>query len=177
MIPAAPQPGSEPDPLGGLPPGAGRLNVLLTEDREHPEEHWTRQVPRMLAPLGVHAEVAGCGQEALDLAATMPFHAVVVDLDTPRRRGQAGALPVTDGLWLLKVLGRGGAGGAAPPLIAVNGRLAAGQAERVLAEALKLGVFSVISRPVRLPTVLATIQRLIERRYGNRWPVQPPPSA
>ena len=161
------------DQPAALPPAPGRLNVLLTEDREHPEEHWTRQVPRMLAPLGVHAEVAGCGQEALDLAARMPFHAVVVDLDTPRQRGRAGALPITDGLWLLKVLGRGTAGQAAPPMIAVNGRLASRQAERVMAEALKLGVFSIISRPVKLPTVLSTIQRLIERKYQNRWPDPP----
>lgn len=122
--------------------------------------------------MGIRAEVAGSAEEALERSRSRRFHAAVIDLATPRSRlagpsGAASVEPAHPGLWLLKVLSRDS---HAPPTIAVNARLAARQAERVLAEALQLGVFCVINRPVQPPLVLRSIQRLLERKYQNRWP-------
>ena len=47
---------------------SSRLNVLITEDRPHPPEHWTSQLPRLLEPQGIVAYLARSGREAIDLA-------------------------------------------------------------------------------------------------------------
>lgn len=76
----------------------GRFNILLTEDRARPEEHWTHQFPRLMQPLGIHAHLATSAREALDLADRVTFHAVFVDLATPKERrapGISGTAPGT----------------------------------------------------------------------------------
>ena len=40
---------------------SARFSVLLTEDRDRETEHWTRQLPRLLAPIGIDAITAGSG--------------------------------------------------------------------------------------------------------------------
>ena len=147
--------------------GGGRFNVLLTEDREHPIEHWTRQVSRLLEPQGVKAFIARSGREALDISSELPIHAAVVDLATPRQQQQTtGNNP--DGLWLLEVLNRQP---QRPPVVVVNGRTySSRQAQRMLNEALRLGAFSVLNTPVQIEALLSVIQRLLEREYHGRWP-------
>ncbi|MEM1356226.1 MAG: hypothetical protein AAGH88_15230, partial [Planctomycetota bacterium] len=64
-------------------PNSPRFRVLLTEDRARPDEHWTRQVPAILRPLGVEAHIASTGKQALDILSHSPVHAAVIDLNTP----------------------------------------------------------------------------------------------
>ena len=167
--------------------GGGRFNVLLTEDREHPIEHWTRQVSRLLEPQGVKAFIARSGREALDISSELPIHAAVVDLATPRdAQGKvinASADKTTSGgggsggtsgggLWLLEVLNRQP---QRPPVVVVNGRTySSRQAQRMLNEALRLGAFSVLNTPVQIEALLSVIQRLLEREYHGRWPTSVP---
>ena len=61
-------------PAQDLPTGP-RFRVLLTEDRARPDEHWTRQVPALLRPLGVDARIASTGPEALDILKAGSIHA------------------------------------------------------------------------------------------------------
>lgn len=144
-----------------------RFNVLLTEDRERGIEHWTRQLPRLLEPQGFHAYVARTGREALEVAGRNEIHAAVIDLLTPsedpaRGRGEA------DGLWLMQLLHRLP---RRPPVVLVGAPpYGPRQVHRLLNEALRLGVFSVVNRPVELEAMLEVIRRLIDRRYAGTWP-------
>ncbi|MEM9883963.1 MAG: response regulator [Planctomycetota bacterium] len=157
------------DPDAGLKPRPGsRLNVLLTEDRRRPVEHWTRQFPRLMRPLGVEAHLAGSAREALDLADRHTFHAALVDLATPVGDAATTSQPADrGGLWLLQVLRRRP---NRPPVVVVNSRATRRQADRLLREALQLGAFSVVNRPDDLRPLLAAVQRLVNRHYHGQWP-------
>jgi len=144
----------------------GRFNVLLTRDREQNIEHWTQQLPRLMEPLGVEAYVATSGREALELAASHPIHAALIDLATPAdpRPGQG----TPGGIWLLEVLARRP---RKPPVVVVNTRtFTPGSAQRYLSQALRLGAFSVIDQPSELNQLLAVIQRILDRHHRGQWP-------
>ncbi len=150
-------------PLEPLADGRHRFNVLLTEDRPHPGEHWTRQLPRLLEPLGVRAYVARCGTEAVELAERYAIHAAVIDLATPRDPAHAPA-----GTWLLELFNRLE---RRPPLVVL--RSPAGdrrKTERELLEAMRLRAFTVLEKPIGVEQILATFQRLMERQYRGQWP-------
>lgn len=149
-----------------------RFNVLLTEDREHAIEHWTHQLPRLLEPQGVQAYVARTGREALDLAGRLEIHAAVIDLLTPPSDADRAATRGPGGLWLLELFRRLP---RRPPIVLVsNHAYTPAQAQRLLNEALRLGAFSVINRPVELEALLAVIRRLVDRRYDGAWPARRP---
>lgn len=160
-------------PPDGATPGLGRrarLNVLLTEDYPQPTEHWTVQMQRLLEPLGVASFVARNGEEALEVTARVQIHAAVVDLSTPmappaRRRAGMGS---PGELWLLDLLRRLP---TRPPVVVVRSpAFSRVDMDRLMAEALRLGAFSVLNKPVDLERMLAVFQRLIERRYRGSWP-------
>jgi len=167
--PPHPTPGPTPGPndLLGVVPTGPRFRVLLTEDRARPDEHWTRQVPALLRPMGVEAHVASTGKQALEILHAGRVHAAVIDLNTPAPNA-AGNDPGAGGLWLMQVIHRLP---AKPPVVVVNSRsYSQRQVQRLLNQALDLGAFSVINWPVQLDTLLATFQRLLERAYNNAWP-------
>ena len=148
-------------------PSDARFRVLLTEDRARPDEHWTRQLPQLVRPLGVEATIASDGPAALELLSNTPIHAAVIDLNTPApQSSQAG------GLWLLQVIHRLK---DPPPVVVVNSHsYSQKQSARMLNQALDLGAFSVVNWPVQIDTLLSTFQRLIERAYNNHWPGEGP---
>ncbi len=156
----------QPDSL----PGGTRFRVLLTEDRARPDEHWTRQIPPLLGPLGIQASIAANGQEALDILKSTAIHAAVIDLNTPAPHSAANATHTSGGggLWLMQVIQRLP---SRPPVVVVNSQsYSQRQVQRLLNQALELGAFSVVNWPVQIDTLLATFQRLIERAYNNAWP-------
>lgn len=149
----------------------GRFNVLLTRDREHAIEHWTGQLPRVLGPLGVRAFVADTGREALEVAEQVEVHAAVIDLSTPPGPTTSAPAHQPGGLWLLEVLSRRP---NRPATVVVNSQAyTPGQIDRFLNEALRLGAFTVVNRPVEVHGLLVVIQRVIERRFRGRWPAPP----
>lgn len=151
-----------------------RFNVLLTEDRQHAEEHWVRQLSRLLEPQGVQAFVARSGKEAMEITMSVRIHAAVVDVATPPESdpgtGTAASAAVRSpgGLFILEMFRRLP---DKPPVVVVNNRLITQrQAQRLLADALRLGAFSVVNRPNDLDELLAVFRRLIDRRYQGHWP-------
>jgi len=165
--PPSPTPGNDA-------PRDARFRVLLTEDRAHADEHWTRQLPAILRPMGIDAFIASTGQQALELIQNDPIHAAIIDLATPKTSTRPGVSkpqePISGGggIWLMQVLQRLP---NRPPVVVVNSRsYSQRQVQRLLNQALTLGAFSVVNRPVKLDALLSTFQRLVERAYNNTWP-------
>ncbi|RMH32123.1 MAG: response regulator [Planctomycetota bacterium] len=158
-----------PNPTGPAVPEP-RLNVLLTGGRWR-DETWLSSLPALMAPMGVRALRAGAADEAARLIREIPIHIAVVDLALPLlaqapTAGDEGGLRV---LGLIRRLDR------PPPIIAVQ-RAASGRDEaRELAEALELGAFAVVRRPVRIEHLLDAFQRVLHRIHADRWPNGPGP--
>jgi CheY-like chemotaxis protein len=161
-----------------------RFQVLLTQDRPRGEEAWFHQLTRLLEPQGVRAFVARSGREAIAMAAREAFHAAVIDLGTPPTVADDGTdptdplsrgFPAAPGsfgrteLWLLELLQR--LPNRPPVVVLRQPAISRAQAERILGDALRLGAFSVLDKPVNLEQVLATFRRLVERQYRGQWPV------
>ena len=80
------------------------------------------------------------------------------------RSSQAGPA----GLWLLELFRR--IPNQPPVVLLRKPAYSRSQAERILRDALRLGVFSVMNKPVELEQLLAVFQRLVDRRYSGTWP-------
>ena len=170
-----------------------RFNMLLTADRPHSESHWTRQLPRLLRPQGVAAYVAHSAREAVDLAEHRRIHAAVIDMGTPAEPDEQGSEdaapgitapgitapapglpsrptrgPVDYEMWLLELLRR--LPNSPPVVIVRKPAFTQQQAVRTLSRALRLGVFSVLNKPVSVEQLLDVFQRLMDSRYEGAWP-------
>lgn len=148
-----------------------RLHVLLTEDRPHGPEHWSRQLPQLLAPQGIETHTASTGREALDLIERVQFHAAVIDLATPPgdvTTGPAAASGGASGLSLLDLFRR--LPGTPPIVVLRSPAFTKRQAERLLVESMRLGAFSVLDKPVDLERLLAVFRRMMDRHYRGSWP-------
>jgi len=108
------------------------------------------------------------------LAERLEIHAAVIDLGTPlgaQNDWQMGPGPASagpGGMWLLKLLQRLP---HRPPVILLRKpAYSQRQAQGLLREALSLGAFSVLEKPVNLEQLLAVFQRLVDRKYSGAWP-------
>lgn len=153
-----------------------RFNVLLTEDRPQAAEHWIFQLPRLLEPQGITAYVARSGEEAISIAGQLVFHAAIIDLATPLAgpTAPAGAGPgarsgarEAAGLRLLELFHRLP---NHPAMVVIHPPAHHQEAERVLREALRLGAFSVLHKPVEIEQLLGVFRRLLDRHYQGAWP-------
>ncbi|MCC5829389.1 MAG: hypothetical protein JJU36_08075 [Phycisphaeraceae bacterium] len=143
-----------------------RFNVLLTVDREHGSEHWTNQLAQLLQPQGVHTYVARTGRQVAELVRQTPIHAAVLDMNLPL--GEDSGDWSSGGMWALELIRRLP---DRPPVVLLRSPAAMRrQAERILADALRLGAFSVLDKPVGVEDVLAVFRRLVDRQYRGRWP-------
>ena len=145
-----------------------RLHVLLTEDRPHGPEHWSRQLPQLLAPQGIETHTASTGREALQLIQRVKFHAAVIDLATPPGDGPGGPTAGASGLSLLDLFRR--MPGTPPIVVLRSPAVTKRQAERLLVESMRLGAFSVLDKPVDVERLLAVFRRMLDRHYRGGWP-------
>ncbi|MCE9591082.1 MAG: hypothetical protein K8S99_11215 [Planctomycetes bacterium] len=173
MMMSHPYSSGSPDPfddLGPISPGPARFNLLLTQDRSHGGEHWTEQLPRLLGPQRIHAFVARTADEALAVAEEVDIHAALIDLATPpgtsrRIRGRS------EGLWLLELFRRLP---QCPPVVVIqNSAQERRMLDRAMHDALRLGAFSVLRKPVEIEQILTVLSCLIDRTYHGHWPGSP----
>jgi CheY-like chemotaxis protein len=151
-----------------------RFNVLLTQDRPYVSGvsgHWTQQFPRLLEPQGVVSYTAHSGREAMAITGRVEIHAAVLDLATPLEEsdefGESEA-----GFWLIELFRR--LPGRPPIIIVHNAAYSQKMLGRLMHEALRLGAFSVLNKPVELERLLAVFQRLVDRQYRGAWPGSSP---
>lgn len=158
-----------PDPfddLGPLPAEPARFNLLLTQDRSHAGEHWTFQLPLLLRPQHVQAFVARTADEALALAEGVVIHAAVIDLATPPGNHRPGR--AAQGLWFLELFRRLP---HCPPIVVIQSSAHEKRTlDRAMQDALRMGAFSVLRKPVEIEQILAVLSRLIDRNYKGHWP-------
>lgn len=151
--------------------GSHRLNLLLTYGgwRERPAVH---QLPHLLAPLGIHAMEARCGEEAEALIRRESVHIAVVDLEIPHRAiTRTGAPPMSrieEGLRVLQLLKRLD---PSPPTIVVRPpQPSTREHARGLSQSLRDGAFAVLDRPLQLESMLEVLRRILKRHYKDGWP-------
>jgi PAS domain S-box-containing protein len=122
--------------------------VLLVEDNELNQE----LAVELLSNAGVHVEVAGNGQEALDKLASSsasPFDGVLMDCQ----------MPVMDGYTATRIL-RANPAWADLPVIAMTANVMSGDRER----AIEAGMVAHIAKPIDVAEMFATMARFIRPR-------------
>jgi len=140
-------------------PSNHRLNVLLAHDQDGNSRvgsAWADMIGRLLAPQGVNTVAARSGREALDLLQSNQIHVAILDQSMPH----LGGMQV---IKLMRDLP------APPPAILLASHLT----DHLLHEALGMSVFSVLSKPVDLNSLLDTLARVLRRHYASRWPQEP----
>ncbi|MFN3595926.1 MAG: response regulator [Rubricoccaceae bacterium] len=138
------------------PRRAPALRVLLAED------HLVNQrvALGLLARLGVAADLAENGREALDALARNVYDVVLMDVQ----------MPVMDGLQAVRTLRA--RGGAQPYVIALTANALAGDAERFR----EAGMDDYVPKPVRLDDLAAALERAAAARAAAGAPAADAPS-
>ncbi|MCA9279433.1 MAG: response regulator [Phycisphaeraceae bacterium] len=161
---SCPVPG--PNQTQGMMP---RLNLLLTYTGWR-SDSWADALPQLLAPMGVRALRAHCGDQAAQLLEQSPIHIAIVDLGLPMHEQGASGHVHTGGLKLLRYLSRLP---SPPPTVIVKQAHSARDDRREVTEALRSGAFAVVDRPTT-PTdteiLLEVLRRCLSRYYAGRWP-------
>jgi DNA-binding response OmpR family regulator len=143
---------------------SSRLNLLLS-CAERGTDPAVEQLPRLLAPMGIHSLRATSGEGAADLISHHPIHIAVVDLTIPLvpfAPARAGGDRI---LQLLRRLEE------PPPTVVIRPRQAvARESTRSLVAALREGAFAVLDRPIDLEMILEVMRRILRRHYADEWP-------
>lgn len=127
-----------------------RLTVLLADEPDGS----SATVRQLLSPQGVTTLVARTGREAVDMVKGQPVHLVVLDVQMPQLGGLQAFKLIRE---MVKF---------PPPAILLADRLT----NSLMRDALGMGVFSVMPKPVDLNLLLDSMARIMRRRYFSRWP-------
>ena len=141
-----------------------RLNLLLSCGQA-PTDPAVDQLPRLLAPMGIHSLRATSGKGAADVISHHPIHIAVVDVTiplAPTSPARAGGDRI---LQLLRRLQE------PPPTVVIRPRQAvARESARSLSAALREGAFAVLDRPIDLEMILEVMRRILRKHYADVWP-------
>ena len=124
--------------------GAG-IRVLVAEDNVVNQ----KVAIRMLQRLGVHADVAGNGLEAVQMCEMLPYDVVFMDCQMPEMDGFAAALEIR----------RREASGRRLPIIALTADAMAGTREECLAA----GMDDYVAKPVKLEHLVAALKNWVPK--------------
>lgn len=155
---------------GGASDKPRRLNLLLTYGgwREHA---FADQLPVLLDRFGIQCLRAKTGDEVSDVVRRSEVHIAVIDLSIPmhaRSTEENSPRTVQAGPRVLQLLRRLD---HPPPTILVRPRqVDPSESNRILAEALRDGAFTVLDDPVPVETMLQALERCVRRYYRDHWP-------
>ncbi|MBX3356350.1 MAG: response regulator transcription factor [Phycisphaeraceae bacterium] len=147
------------------PTSPSRLSLLIA-DGAWQDDSFARQLPPLLAPLGVRCVAARSASEADRVVRREPVHIAVVDLsipidDPPGRHEAAGGRVIE----LLRRMQR------PPAMVVVRPKSPSLREHRQgLMDALAWGAFAVVDRPVPVEQLLHVLHAVVARRFGDRWP-------
>ena len=164
---AASRGGGGADNASGQP---RRLNLLLTYGgwREHA---FADQLPVLLDRFGIQCLRAQTGDEVSDVVRRAEVHIAVIDLSIPMHRrplADQHARTIQAGPRVLQLLRRLD---HPPPTIIVRPRqVDPSESNRILAEALRDGAFTVLDDPVPIESMLQALERCVRRYYRDHWP-------
>ncbi len=148
----AARPGAAPAPSPAEPSGqdlaAAAVRVLVAEDNPVNQ----RVIRLLLRRLGIEADLAGDGREAVARVAAGDYDLVLMDMQMPELDG-LGATREIRGLAELR---------RQPMIVALTANALAGDAERCL----EAGMDDYLSKPVKPDQVAETVRRAIERRVA-----------
>ncbi|MEM1165975.1 MAG: hypothetical protein AAGI30_06755 [Planctomycetota bacterium] len=157
------------------PNPSSRLNLLVSHGGWQ-DDSWADRLPRLLEPMGIRSFRVTSGREAQHLVEHHPVHIAVVDLALPLEPDGSPSPTNEGGPRLLELLARLD---RRPDVIVVKRRRASRDEARELTAALQLGAFAALDPPVQLELLLKVLQRILNKRYADRWPCDPndqPPS-
>ncbi len=125
------------------------FSILLVDD----DDPLRRCLAEVLAMRGWHVHHTGQGQEAIEMARALPVDFSILDLHL---RGMTG-------IDVLRQIAR-----EVRPLPSI---MISGQAsQEETAAALSAGAFSLLRKPFELKDFMATVQLLIQQRFGGQLP-------
>ncbi|MGC9261319.1 MAG: hypothetical protein ACP5I8_14735 [Phycisphaerae bacterium] len=145
-----------------------RLNLLMTQPQwrgVRPAMEWPETVSRLLAPMRVQTFLARNWAETESLAQRHEMHVMVLDsrlTEDPDMHVDFSTL-----LQLIERVRPADVHGEAAPLVIV---LATQWSDRLMREALRRNVFSVLPEPVDINELLDTMAKALRRFYGDQWP-------
>ena len=133
-----------PEPLQNLSPTVQSLRVLLTEDNQINQA----LAVDMLNNAGFSVDIANNGIEALKLAQTSSYDAILMDIEMPEMDGYTAAREIRDRMR-----------DAAPPIIAMTAHASHDHRQRCL----DVGMMDFITKPILYDELLATLKKWIKR--------------
>ena len=122
------------------------INVLIDQSKWD----WAEAIRRVFEPRGVNAIVASDAMEALEVLDRRRIHTAIVDMESEQ----------ISGLGIIRVMR-----GKYPSLPCIL--LSNEPKGRLLSNALKLDVFSVIGKPVNMGILQEQLDRLFVKRYNS----------
>jgi CheY-like chemotaxis protein len=124
-----------------------RRKILVTDD----DPHWREGLREALEPRGYETAEAGDGEEAIEVVHRWRPHLVILDLH----------LPHLDGLEALRILREEGETDL--PAIVVSSQVS----DRIMAEALALHAFTVMSKMVGVHRILRAVAQVLQANYAE----------
>ena len=125
--------------------GRQRIKILVTDDNAR----WREGLHEAFEPRGYETLEAGSGEEAIEAVQEKRPHVVILDIH----------LPQMSGLGTLRIIRREVSGEL--PAIMVSSRVS----DKVMAEALALHAFTVLSKMVGVHRLLYTVAKVLSKYY------------
>ncbi len=143
---------------GGSPAASLGLRVLVVDDNGVNQ----RVAARMLEKLGCQADVAGNGQEALQMLKLVPYALVLMDCE----------MPEMDGYTATRAIRAGEREGVRIPIVAMTAHAMNGDREKCL----DAGMDDHVAKPVRLDALRRALERWAPALRAEPTPASPGPA-
>lgn len=130
-----------------------RFRILVTDD----DNRWREGLREAFGPRGYETIEAASGEEAIEAVHHERPHLIVLDLE----------LPCLNGIETLRII-RQEVSDRLPAIV-----VSSAVTDRVMADALALHAYTVMSKMVGLHRILYTVSRVLQKYYQEQYPDEP----